>query len=97
MRHDELRAWQVGITNLPEKRIAAHRRRGWELVEVRGFDSGYDAAAIERSVLAGWRMAGFRPAATLEQMPQGGYTETVSWDDVPECSLDGLIAEHPPQ
>jgi hypothetical protein len=94
MWHQGLRAWQIGISNQPVKRVASHRRQGWDLVELIEMDDGYKAASIERAILRAWRRAGYRPAASREQLPQGGYTETVSAEDVAECSLTELILEH---
>ena len=92
MTHSEFRAWQVGITNAPDKRIAAHARQGWDLVELLEFDDGREAERIERAILDHWRSQGWPDAVPKSAMPQGGYTETVAWVNVPKVSLQDFLA-----
>jgi hypothetical protein len=42
---------QVGITNFPDNRIAKHRIRGWELLELRGPMDGHLAQQWETAIL----------------------------------------------
>ena len=51
MRHDEWEMLQVGITNEPVVRLAAHARLGWQPLDIRGPMSGTDARECERSIL----------------------------------------------
>jgi len=47
-------AWgmlQIGITNFPDKRLAKHRKLGWELVELRGPIDGYLTKESETAIL----------------------------------------------
>ena len=92
MTHTAYRAWQVGITNVPEQRVAAHERQGWDLVELMEFQDGHEAERLERTILGYWRSQGWPDAVPKDAMPQGGYTETVAWVNVPEVSLQDFLA-----
>ena len=87
LAHQEFRAWQVGITGRLEKRLAAHARAGWHLVELYVFDRGISAMRAEAEVIAAWRRQGFPDAVPRAAMPQGGHTETVAWVNLPELTL----------
>lgn len=41
---------QIGITGEPQRRLATHRRDGWQLIEVTAAMPGDQAAAIERQI-----------------------------------------------
>lgn len=43
---------QIGITNVPDDRLAYHRRNGWELVDIDGPHDGADIWARERAIKA---------------------------------------------
>ena len=51
LEHAEWSMYQIGITNFPEKRLAAHRRLGWKEIEVRGPMDGQVARQWEAAVL----------------------------------------------
>jgi len=59
-------------------RLAQHRRKGWQILAVFQV-SAKSAAAIETDVLKWWRGAlGLPSYLSRDQMPQGGWTETVA-------------------
>jgi hypothetical protein len=81
MRHDELNAVKIGITGMAANhdRIASHARHGWRSVFRWSIRTGDQAWEIEQEILRWWREEiGAPPALSREQMPQGGWTETVS-------------------
>jgi len=93
----ELGAHKIGIGNDKTKnnRIREHQRHGWKVYKSLKASSGDDAEKIEKMVLA-WLRNDLKLAAYLlpEQMPQGGYSETVDaaeiepytiWEKVEEC------------
>ena len=43
--------YQVGITNIPEDRLARHKRNGFELLELRGPMDGHTAQELETALL----------------------------------------------
>ena len=76
--HARLAAAKVGIADMSGSRLAQHRRNGWNILAVFQV-SAKSAAAIETNVLRWWRVAlGLPSYLTRNQMPQGGWTETVA-------------------
>lgn len=76
--HAELGAAKVGIADTAGLRLAQHRRKGWQILAVFQV-SAKSAPAIETDVLKWWRGAlGLPSYLTRNQMPQGGWTETVA-------------------
>jgi hypothetical protein len=69
-------AAKVGICNEYTSRLQDHRRHGWTIHEVLHLP-GFQARMTERAVLDLWRELGRKPALTIADMPQGGWTETV--------------------
>jgi hypothetical protein len=71
-------AVKVGIGDMAGSRLAQHRREGWQLLAA--FQVAAKAAvAIEHKVLRRWRHdLGLPSYLKREQMPQGGWTETVA-------------------
>jgi hypothetical protein len=71
-------AAKIGVSDAPGSRIAEHRRAGWQLLAA--FQVTAKAAvAIEDEVLRWWRAElGLPPFLWRDQMPQGGWTETVA-------------------
>jgi len=51
LRSDPWGMLQIGITNVPDDRLADHRRLGWELVEIRGPMDGYLTQQWETAIL----------------------------------------------
>lgn len=76
--HTALGAVKIGVSDALGSRIAEHRRAGWQLLAA--FRVAADAAcAIEDDVLRWWRGdLSLPPCLKREQMPQGGWTETVA-------------------
>lgn len=51
LEHDVWSMFQIGITNVPDKRLQKHRRGGWTPIEVRGPMDGHLTRELERSCL----------------------------------------------
>ncbi len=49
--HDALAMFQVGISNIPKRRLGEHSKRGWETLEVRGPMEGHLAQQLETAIL----------------------------------------------
>jgi hypothetical protein len=88
-RHDRHRALKIGITNDRIERLIEHEREGWTLIDLWSFDLGSDAHDVEQIVLDAWD--DYEHAVTADDMPQSGYTETVSMDDVSVVEAVTLI------
>ena len=102
--HPLLRAHKVGITSNERKsdRLKVHRAQGWGVYKVIEFERGSDALELEQEILD-WFVEDLNLSSYLskEDMPQGGYTETVDaseidlatiWEKV--LDLKGTIARN---
>ena len=49
--HFDLHMFQIGITNFPDNRLNDHKRRGWEVIELRGPMDGHLTQQLEISCL----------------------------------------------
>ena len=81
------RALKIGISNVGTNRLADHQRHGWEVANIERID-GESAYQIEQAVLRWWRKdLGLPPHLSSTEVPQGGWTETVSADfvEVPDA------------
>lgn len=80
--NESLRSLKVGITGSSDGlRLGQHLREGWTALYERVLPTVGDARGVERSVLHELRMERVLPPhLTAEQMPQGGWSETVSSD-----------------
>ena len=74
-------ALKIGIAKPNGSRITQHTSLGWRLKWRVSVPTGDDAYALEQSVIKWWRETlAVGPAYSNKDMPQGGSTETVSWD-----------------
>jgi hypothetical protein len=76
--HAAFGAAKVGIADASGLRLAQHRREGWQMLAA--FQVTAKAAiAIETNILRWWRAELALPSyLKRDQMPQGGWTETVA-------------------
>lgn len=79
------RAYKLGISNRGDNRLAEHRRFGWVLSTIDDaaclwqVAEGRIARRIEQAVRDWWRLDLMAPPAVgIDDMPQRGYTETIS-------------------
>jgi len=85
---------QVGISNVPQQRLAKHRGNGWEVLDLQKF-RGDDAYRIEQTILRAIRSRGFG----LPRTRNGGfdgYTESWRVVDLSAqtlCKLMELLGE----
>ena len=80
MTHPILGAHKVGIANFKTRvnRIKEHQKYGWEVFRSIDFETGDDAFQVEQQVLDWIRVKkGLGIFLSKEQLPQGGYSETV--------------------
>ena len=79
IQHDTLDAWKIGKANYNTGRLPKHYRNGWRFAKIWEFEVGGEASRLEKAILGWWREELELPyAATPEDMPQGGYTETAN-------------------
>ncbi len=82
LRHREWPALKIGVTNVGSNRLMDHDGGGWDCIYQKHV-SGQLAYEIEQLVLAWWRtQLQLGPYLSREEMPQGGWTETVSAADI---------------
>jgi hypothetical protein len=89
--NSSLGAHKIGISGASKKRVEQHRREGWELYKTMLLNTGEQVYGIEQEIFE-WLRDTFGLTAFLskEQMPQGGYTETV---DASEIDLPTIWAK----
>lgn len=79
----EMGAHKIGISGATKKRIEQHRRQGWETYKTLLFKSGEQAHEIEQIVFEWLRETfGLTTFLSKQEMPQGGYTETVDASEI---------------
>jgi hypothetical protein len=76
--HPSWSMYQIGITNVPEDRIARHRYLGWEPLEIRGPLDGFVTRQWEQDILAMLRTKGIVLGSKKGVGKFDGYTE--AWD-----------------
>ena len=70
-------AVKIGITDADGSRVRKHKQRGWQSLAAVNVP-GEVALVIEAEILDWWRLdLGLLPYLGREEMPQGGWTETV--------------------
>lgn len=93
--HGALGAAKVGVAlevNGVAKRLREHERAGWEVHATWGtLESLTHALDVERVVLNRWRADGLPPHVAQNDMPQDGYTETVSLAAIDLDEVTALI------
>lgn len=78
---DALNAHKIGIRNETPGRMDRHRRHGWTVYRERRFELAVDAFKVEQAIIRWWRTELCQPVyLSADEMPQGGWTETVSAD-----------------
>lgn len=69
---------QIGISNVPESRLAQHARLGWQTIEVRGPMDGALAQALEQEALRSLRRRGAQLGIPKSSGGFDGHTEAWS-------------------
>ena len=94
MTHQQLGAHKVGIANFKTRvnRVKEHQKFGWELFQSIDFETGDDAFQVEQQVLEWLRIKkGLGIYLSKEQLPQGGYSETVDAEEIDLPSIWSYI------
>ena len=82
---------QIGITNVPEKRLQTHKKLGWEVIELRGPMDGLIAQKWETSILKMLKRNGAKLATQEVAGKFEGYTEAWLTASFPADSLKYLM------
>jgi hypothetical protein len=91
INHTDWQMLQIGITNHIDRRMAFHRKLGWEIIEIRGPMDGLGARKWETSILAMLRaqkadLGNIKIAGKFE-----GYSEAWSKSTFPVKSIKELM------
>ncbi len=82
---------QIGITNVPDQRLATHKSRGWELLDLRGPLPGDIARGWEQSILATLRRRGVKTGPEHVAGRFDGFSEAWVQEDFRATHLRQLI------
>ncbi len=93
LRHDRWGMLQIGITNSPKSRMAAHRALGWRLIEMRGPMDGQLARDLEQTTLKDLRGRGVTLGDTRIAGRFSGYTEAWIEREFPVAELGELVTD----
>jgi len=91
LSHPDWEMQQIGISNYPETRLAQHRTKGWEVVDLRGPMTGDLTAHLERSGLQALASRGALLGKRGKSNKFDGYTEAWSVGSLRLSSLAELI------
>lgn len=83
--HSTFNAAKIGISNndTANDRVGEHVSNGWSIEGLWTVPAFRDVEQIEGVVIAWWRNSlKLPPCCTAQQMPQGGFTETVSLQEL---------------
>jgi hypothetical protein len=86
LRRESDELLQIGITNVPEKRLSIHRRNGWEVIDLVGPIDGQTAKEFEEATLLHLDVIGVHRGRSLSEAFDG-YTEAWRIEDLPVSSL----------
>jgi hypothetical protein len=92
----EHEAWgllQIGISNVPTRRLGLHQSRGWKVLDVRGPMDGLLTRAWERDILAMLKKHGADVANKDAAGTFDGYTEAWASGSHPATTLRQLMDE----
>ena len=91
----ELRAAKIGIAESTSDRIDVHIRHGWRVIKVWQFKTGELAGRAENAVLEYFRYElKLPPFLRPADMPQGGFTETVSRGAISTAAIEKAILSY---
>jgi hypothetical protein len=91
LQHPRWEMLQIGITNVPDKRIQTHRKLGWELLELRGPMDGHLAQQWETAILRMLKAKGAELSNSKIAGKFDGYSEAWSKSTFEVISIKDLI------
>jgi len=91
LEHEEWEMLQIGITNVPDKRLQKHGRSGWTPLEVRGPMDGHLTRQLETGILRTLRKRGAKMGRAAGRGDFDGSSEAWLRSSLPIDSLRELI------
>jgi hypothetical protein len=89
--HDALNMFQIGISNVPKRRLGEHSSRGWEVMEVRGPMEGHLAQDLETAILHALERRGAVLGHKAQIEKFDGYSEAWTKDSLKVSNLKQLL------
>lgn len=89
--HERWGMYQIGITNVPDSRLAQHAKLGWEVIEVRGPMDGFETRQWEQDILQMLRHRGVELGSKKGIGKFDGYTEAWSANVFQASSIHDLF------
>jgi|LauGreDrversion4_2_1035121.scaffolds.fasta_scaffold88913_3 hypothetical protein len=91
LEHPLWNMYQIGITNDPDRRIATHKRRGWEIIDIRGPMDGLIAQEWETDLLRFLKKSGAKLGPKEVVGKFDGYSEAWIKDNFEVVDLRTLM------
>ena len=91
LSHSIWEMYQIGITNSLDERIDKHRRKGWEVIEIRGSMEGYLTQQWETAILRMLKAKGADLSNSKIAGKFDGYSEAWSKSTFPVKSIKELM------
>lgn len=94
--HDQFLSHKIGISNVNAKevRLDKHRNQGWRTFRTKEYFDGNVAYEVEQETLNWLRKdLGLSSYLSSEQMPQGGWTETVDASEIGLVTIWNKVLE----
>jgi hypothetical protein len=94
LTNTELGAHKIGVSGATKNRLKQHRREGWETHRTLPLNTGEEAYEIEQEIFEWLRETfGLTTFLSKQQMPQGGYTETVDASEIDLVTIWAKVEE----
>ena len=91
LEHQDWGLLQIGITNVPQQRVAQHGKSGWTVIQVRGPMSGDVTRGWEQSIMQSLRTRGVKLGPQHIAGRFDGYTESWARREFKARSLEDLM------
>ena len=91
LKHELWGLYQIGISNVPDNRLATHAASGWEVIDLRGPMPGDITYQWEQSILNTLKLRGVSLSPEHIAGRFSGYTESWVQEDFPAKSLNELM------
>ena len=89
--HSNWQMFQIGITNFPDDRLGSHKKRGWEVLEIRGPMDGHLTQQWESAILRMLKAKGADLSNSKIAGKFDGYSEAWSKSTFEAKSIKELI------
>ena len=91
LEHTDWEMYQIGITNVPDIRLARHKKKGWQIIELRGPMDGLLTQKWETSILQMLKAAGADLSNPNIAGKFDGYSEAWSKETFQVTSIKELM------